>query len=347
VGIVAGLGELLGYALRLVSGYFGDRTGNYWAITIAGYIVNLVAVPLLAFAGSWEIAALLMIMERTGKAIRSPVRDAMLSHATHQTGRGWGFGLHEAMDQTGALLGPLAVAWALSRKMGYPPIFAMLAVPAVLSITSIVIARSQFPRPHDLEKKGVQIVTKGYPKAYWVYLAGASLIAAGYVDFPLIAFHFKRVSTFSETWIPLFYAFAMIMEAASALLFGRLFDRIGFKALIGILLVTSFFAPFVFTGSLPMIFFGMALWGAGMGAHDSVMRAVIADWIPSERRGSAYGLFNAVYGVAWFAGSALVGFLYDRSELALIAFSIIAQLLAMPLLYGTYRLLKPARLQTQ
>lgn len=338
VGVVAGAGEFVGYALRLVSGRLGDRTGNYWALTFLGYFVNLAAVPLLALAESWQLAAVLVILERVGKAIRSPVRDAMLSHAAHQTGSGWGFGLHEAMDQTGAVLGPLAVAWAISRRAAYSSLFAGLAIPAFLSLMSIGVARLLFPRPRELEKKGVRLETRGYPRVFWVYLAGSSLIGAGFIDFPLLAYHFQREGHLAREWIPLFYAFAMILEAVSALVFGWLFDRVGFGALIGILFLTSFFAPLVFMGRLPWILAGMALWGAGMGAHDSVMRAAIAGWIPPGRRGSAYGLFNSIYGIAWFAGSALIGFLYDRSLAAVVAFSMVAQLSAMPPLIRAWKL---------
>src|SRR6266496_1831603 len=140
VGLVAGFGELIGYGLRLVSGYLSDRTGRYWAITLVGYAVNMLAVPLLALAGNWEIAALLIIAERTGKAIRTPARDAMLAHATTEMGRGWGFGLHEAMDQTGALIGPLLVALVLHGTGSYRNSFAMLLAPAVLSLGVLLVA---------------------------------------------------------------------------------------------------------------------------------------------------------------------------------------------------------------
>lgn len=340
VGVAAGFGEFVGYALRLVSGRLGDRTGSYWTLTILGYLVNLAAVPLLALAGSWQAAALLMILERSGKAIRSPVRDAMLSHAAQRTGSGWGFGLHEAMDQAGAVIGPLAVAWAISRRVAYSLIFAGLAFPALLALASLLVARFLFPRPHDLEKKGVPLVTRGYPRAFWVYLAGASLVGAGYVNFPLLAFHFQREPFLAREWIPLLYAFAMITEAVSALALGWLFDRIGFGALVGILFLTTFFAPLVFSGRLTWILAGMALWGAGMGAHQSVMRAAIAGWIPSSRRGAAYGLFNSVYGAAGFVGSVGIGLLYDRSTGAVIAFSVAAQLCAMPFLLRAWRLAK-------
>jgi hypothetical protein len=149
VGLVAGLGELIGYALRLVSGYVADRTARYWAVTLVGYALNMLAVPLLALAGHWETAAALMIAERVGKAIRTPARDAMLSHATREVGHGWGFGLHEAMDQAGAMIGPLAVAAALAAGWGYRAGFGVLLVPAVLALGVLLAAWRAYPRPAD------------------------------------------------------------------------------------------------------------------------------------------------------------------------------------------------------
>src|SRR5512135_3698399 len=151
VGIVAGLGEFIGYALRLVSGYLTDRLGRYWTITFVGYALNLFVVPLLALAGSWQAAALLILLERMGKAIRTPARDAMLSHATTEVGRGWGFGFHQAMDQTGAMLGPLIVAAVLFVNGGYRAGFAYLLIPAVLAVLVIALAARLYPQPQQLE----------------------------------------------------------------------------------------------------------------------------------------------------------------------------------------------------
>jgi MFS family permease len=330
VGIVAGLGELLGYSLRLVSGYITDKTGRYWLITISGYTVNLLAVPLLALAGRWEIAAALMITERTGKAIRTPSRDVMLSHATKDMGPGKGFGLHEAMDQIGAMTGPSIVAAVLYVKGGYKASFGILLIPAILAITVLLTARHLYPRPKDLEKSTVMLETKGFPRVFWIYLSAVALIAAGYADFPLIAYHFKKEAIAADVWIPVLYVFAMGTDAVAALLFGRLFDRKGISILIVAALISSLFAPFVFLGGIYAIIAGITLWGIGMGAQESIMRAAIANMIPANKRGSAYGVFNAIYGVFWFLGSALMGIFYDISIPALIAFSVIAQLASIP-----------------
>jgi MFS family permease len=332
VGIVAGFGELIGYALRLVSGYISDKTGRYWLITIFGYTVNLLAVPLLALAGRWEIAAALMITERIGKAIRTPSRDAMLSHATKDVGRGWGFGLHEAMDQIGAMLGPLIVAAVLYIKGGYKVSFGVLLIPALLALTVLLVARYLYPKPRDLETISVTLETKGFPRVFWIYLAAVALVAAGYVDFPLVAYHFKKASIASDNWIPVFYAIAMGVDALAALLFGRLFDRKGVSILIFAVLVSSFFAPLVFLGGFYPALLGVALWGVGMGAQESIMRAAIANMISVNKRGSAYGVFNAGYGLFWFLGSAVMGIFYDVSLPVLIAFSVITQIASIPFL---------------
>lgn len=337
VGIVAGLGELFGYALRLGSGFFSDMTRRYWAITITGYAINLCAVPLLALAQHWELAAALIVAERAGKGIRTPSRDAMLSHAASRTGLGWGFGLHEALDQTGAILGPLIVSGALFAREGYRTGFAILAVPALLAFVVLLVARHFFPRPHDLEIDLPSRVAGPLPGRFRVYVIATSLIAAGTADFALIAFHLGKTSLVAPMWIPILYAFAMAAEAVAGLVLGRLFDRIGIKAMILATFASAFTAPLAFLGGPIAVVIGMAAWGVGMGAQESVMRAAIAPLAPAERRGTIYGVFNAAYGLAWFAGSAALGVLYDRSIVALVAASVLLQAAAVPILWQVVR----------
>lgn len=332
VGFVAGLGELIGYSLRLVAGYISDKMGRYWPITLFGYSLNLLAVPALALAGRWEIAVLLMIAERMGKAIRTPARDAMLSHATKEIGRGKGFGLHEALDQIGAVLGPLAVAGVIYFKEGYRTGYVILLAPALMAISVLITARWLYPQPRDLEVAQTELETKGFPRKFWLYLIAVALIAAGYADFPLIAYHLKKVSVVSDAWIPVFYAIAMGVDAIAALFFGYLFDRIGISTLVIASLCSMLFAPLVFWGNFSVVLIGMGLWGMGMGAQESIMRAAIAEMVPITRRGAGYGIFNAGYGVCWFLGSALMGFFYDFSLMALVTFSVVVQLTSVPLL---------------
>jgi MFS family permease len=333
VGVFAGFGELLGYGLRIVSGRLSDRAGNYWRMTTLGYLINLLAIPALALAGSWEMAVVLMMLERTGKAIRKPARDAMLAHATAGIGRGWGFGLHKAMDQTGALLGPLLMAAVIAYTGGsYRTAFALLVAPALLALAVLLAARREYPRPSELEVKRVELDTTGTSRSYWIYLAASALVACGYADFPLIAYHFAKGDAMPPTWIPLLYALAMGTSAVAAPAAGWLFDRVGVVVIGASVLAAAFFAPLVFLGGPLLAVAGMALWGVGMGVQESIVRAAVADLVPADRRAGAYGIFDTGFGVFWFAGSALMGALYDRSIPALVVFSVAAQLAALPLL---------------
>lgn len=331
VGIVAGFGELVGYAVRLVSGYVSDRTGRYWPITIFGYALNLFAVPALALAGRWELAVLLIIAERMGKAIRSPARDAMLSHASSRTGLGWGFGLHEAMDQIGAIAGPLILSVVLARDFGYREAFGILLMPAILSMAVLLAARWLFPRPEDFDLTPDALDARGLPRVFWVYMAAIAFIAAGYADFALIAFHFDRSGVVPAAWIPLLYAIAMATDAVAALALGRAFDRVGLWTMVAATLASAAAAPLVFLGGLEAAAVGMALWGIGMGAQESVMRAQVAAMAPKARRGTAFGLMNMIYGLSWFAGSALLGAVYDAATPGSVATVAVAlQVTALP-----------------
>ena len=343
VGVVAGLGEFIGYALRFVSGYLTDRIGKYWPLSFVGYAFNLLAVPLLALAWRWEVAACLLIVERLGKAIRTPARDAMLSHAVSQVGRGWGFGFHEAMDQIGAVAGPLLVAGIVYLKGGYRAGFAALLLPALLALAVLGLAARLYPEPQHLEKSAPRLETEGFSRPYWLYIAASGLIGAGYADFPLIAYHFSKTGVASPGWIPLFYAIAMGVDAVAALILGRLYDRLGMGFLTAIPLLSALFAPLVFLGGFNWALAGMVLWGIGMGAQESIIKAALPEMVPKERRATGYGLFHAGFGLFWFLGSALMGFLYDLSLAALIAFSVIAQLGATPLFFLVSRNLARSR----
>lgn len=337
VGLVAGLGELIGHGLRLLIGYLSDRTRQYWRITTLGYAINTAVVPLMALAGRWEVLAGLMIAERTGKAIRTPPRDVLLSHGASQLGRGFGFGLHEAMDQIGAVSGPLMVTAVLALQGSYRVGFAILVIPAVLGLTVLLIGQQLYPNPREFEPTTQDLYGEELPGRFWIYLGAVALIAAGYADFPLIAFHLQQSGMSQPTQIPLLYALAMGVDAIAALIFGYWFDRIGITTLVIAILFSLGFAPLVFLGGSAFAILGMVLWGIGMGAQESILKAIVAGIVPPERRGSAYGIFNTGYGVAWFLGSVLMGVLYDRSIRLLIVFSMLLQFMAIPFLIWVKR----------
>lgn len=334
IGIVSGAGELIGYGFRLVSGYLSDQTRRYWTFTIVGFAINLLAVPLLALAGNWPLAAALIIAERFGKAVRTPARDAMLSFATKQIGRGWGFGLHEALDQIGAIMGPLIISTILYFQGSYQMSFAVMLVPVFFALAILIFARYTFPKPEDLEVPEAHIHPQGLSKPYWIYVAGICLVAAGFVDFPLIAYHFQKTESVPVAWMPIFYAIAMGVDGLAALVLGKSFDKYGLRVLIYSTALTAIFPLLVFYGAFELALLGMVLWGIGLGAQESIVRAYIADLVSADKRGTAYGMLHLWFGVFWFLGSALMGYLYDTNLVYLVAFSIFVQLTAIPFFYS-------------
>lgn len=344
IGAVTGFGELLGYGLRLASGRWADSTGRFWPITIFGYVVQMAAVPALALAHTWPEAAALLLLERIGKAIRNPPRDAMLSHAASRIGGGYGwvFGLHEAMDQFGATFGPLLVSAMLAWRGSLRAAFALLLVPALATVVLVGLARWRYPRPQDMEAVPRALSRHGLPRLYWIYLAGAGLVAAGFADYPVIAYHFAKTGMVPGDWIAVFYAVAMAVSGTGSLLFGRLFDRYGFKVLTALTAVSALFAPLVFLGGFWAALLGAAVWGIGIGVHESIIPAAVAPMVATDRRASAFGLFTAGYGLFWFIGSAAIGALYDLSVTATIVFCVAAELAAVPIFVWVGRHHAPA-----
>ena len=328
VGIIAGLGEMIAASLRYFSGRLADKTRAYWTITTLGYFLNLVVVPGLAFAGNWQAAALLIIAERTGKSLRGPARDVLLSEATEVVGHGKGFGLHVAIDQTGAVLGPLLVAASVARTHHFSSAFLWLAVPAVGAFVALLFAWAARPNKGTPPpaRKGKQL-----PKVFWIYVLAAGLLALGFVDFPLLAYHFQQGSLVKPEVIPLLYAGAMGVNGLTALVFGRLFDRFGIQIIVLGILVSLLALPFGFLGGASGVYISVACWATGMGAQDATLRSGISQVVSMNKRGSAFGAFNAAYGVLWFLGSVTMGVLYDYSLIALVVFGIAAQLIAATL----------------
>lgn len=343
IGIVGGIGEFVGYALRLVFGYFADKTKAYWTLTIIGYGL-LLSIPLLAFSNSWQIAAFLLIMERMGKAIRSPARDAILSHATKQVGRGWGFGIHEALDQIGAIIGPLIFSAVFLLNSQYKTGFGILIIPVVILLMLLFFARSKVPSPQKLEvsiESDKQINSydnkNKWSKTFWLYTFFTLLSVMGFVQYPIIAYHLNVNSIISNVWIPIFYAIAMGIDGITALIIGRTHDTIGLKTLLIIPIATLVIPFFAFSYSKIFILFSIIIWGIVMGIHETIMRAAIADLIPLERRGTAYGIFNTVYGLSMFIGGTSIGFLYEISLSYVVTFVVIIEIISLIFLYSLIR----------
>lgn len=363
VGLVAGAGELAGYAGRLLSGYLADRTARYWLLTGLGYAVNLLAVPGLALAGRWQQAAALVLLERVGKAIRTPSRDVMLAAAARQVGTGLGFGLHEALDQIGAVAGPLMVAAAIWASGDYRKGFALLAVPALLALATLALARVTFPEPAVLDEgrpsagprnaphpapapdgpdpsAGTLGPSHVLPPAFRTYLAFVAVSALGFAPFALVAFHLKAAGLVPEAAIPLLFAAAMAVDAVAALAAGRAYDRRGLAMLVVAPLATAVATPLLFSRHPASAAAGVVLWGVTLGIQESILRAAVAGLVPEGIRGRAYGLFHTVFGLALFLGSGLIGALYGRHPGWASAFAGATQLAALPLWWGALRAIR-------
>ena len=329
VGAVAGTGEAIGYGLRYVSGALADRTQRYWGLTIAGYATNLVAVPLLALAGSWPMVAMLVGLERLGKAVRSPAKATLTSFAAADLGAGKAFAINEAMDQIGGLAGPLVVAgvlaWRGETLSGYAWAFCVLAIPAVITLGVLLRARRLYPDPRALETAGPG--DPGAPAAlgprYWLYLVGVALVAIGLADWPLLAYHLGKAHVLADRWLPVAYSAAMAVDGVAALAAGRLFDRDRARGRTGAGVVALFvlggaaYAPLVLASSAEAPYLaiaGIALWAITRSATESIGKALIAAIVPRGERGRAYGLYYLVWGIAWWAGSLVLGALYDRER---------------------------------
>jgi len=324
VALIAGVGEMLAASLRLFSGRFADRTRAYWTITFFGYAMNVIAVPALAFAPTWQFAAVLIVAERTGKALRGPARDVLLSAATQEVGHGWGFGLHSIMDQTGAVIGPLLMVAAVARSHHFGPGFFWLLFPALGTLLALTAARVLNPDHLRSVTKGQ--TTQVLPRVFWIYVAAAGLLACGMVDFPLLAYHFENMKMATQIEIPLLYAGAMGVNGLTALIFGRFYDRFGLSTLVFGILFSILALPLGFLGGSVGAIASVACWATGLGAQDACLRSGIATVVSMNKRGGAFGAFNGVYGVMWFLGSLTMGLLYARSLIALVAFGIVTQL---------------------
>ncbi len=347
IGFVTGLGEMIGHSLRLLTGIAADKSKRYWTMTFVGYAINMTAIPALALAPGrgWVFAAALIVFERVGKAIRQPSKNTLVSFAAAQLGEGKSFAIQEFLDQIGAFLGPVILFVVLLLKRGadqilaYALCFAVLGLPAAATLLSLAVAKKKYPNPEQFEPSGLgRVGGSGFGASFLLYVAGISLLALGFADFPLITMHIMRGGLVPDDTLPLLYSAAMLADAFAALLFGCLYDRRGVLTLVPASLFSALFSIFIFQlHSLPAVIAGVLLWGVGMGAQESILKSVVASIVSKESRSTGFGIFETAYGACWFLGSWIMGLLYDVSPQHLVLFSVTAQMLAAPLFYLTWR----------
>ena len=338
IGFVSGIGELCGYSLRLISGFVADKTRKYWTLVIAGYVIQVLAIPALALIPEhgWIWACGLVILERIGKAVKKPAKNTLVSFAASEIGTGKGFAYQEFLDQLGAFLGPVILFVTAIVKgtedlfTTYRLSFAVLLIPAMITIALVLSAKIKYPNPEMFEKQEEAPSAFRLKKSFVLYMAAICLFAFGFADFTLITLHAAKKLAFPESALSLLYAAAMAVDAFAALVFGWLYDKVGMKALILSTLCSTFFSCFVFlSGEAWMIGIGILLWGIGMGAQESVMKAAVSGIIPRSMRSTGFGIFETGFGIAWFLGSWLLGILYDLNPVFLVAVSVLSQLIAI------------------
>lgn len=332
VGLVLGLGEFAGYALRIVFGVLSDRTRAYWGLTIGGYSL-LIVVPLLAFAGGWQLAIILVIFERISKAIRTPARDTLFSHVTKGMGSGKAFGLHELMDQIGAVIGPAMVAIVLfTTGDKFEAAFSILFIPYLIMMFVLVAAyaklRARTSIPTGLEKK---ISSKKLSKGFMTYSTAVAFNSMGLVSIALILY---RASPAALPWVvSLLYLTTQAVDAASAPIAGYLYDSVGRKILYFPFALSILPSILIFFGGLECVVASAILFGVIYGMHESIYRAAVADMTPAGVRGSAYGVFHTLYGFGFLVGGAAFGFFLDNSLTYIaIPYVVLTQALAIFLL---------------
>lgn len=347
IGFVSGLGEMIGYSLRLVIGWLTDKTKKYWPMTIIGYVIDCMAIPTLALVpkGGWIWACILIVIQRTGKAIKKPAKDTLLSFAASQTGAGKSFAIQEFLDQIGAFLGPVVLFAVVLLKKNedlfsvYSICFAILGIPAILTIVLLFIAKRRYPEPEKFELPPKEVQPFRMNRFFLLYIVAISLFAFGFLDFTIITMHTVKVSLIPENMLSLLYAGAMAVDAFSALFFGWLFDKRGIKVLILSTLIAAPFALFIFSMTARWaLFLGVVLWGVGMGAQESILKAAVTSIMPKQNRSAGFGIFQTAFGVCWFLGSWLMGALYDVSPVWLAIFSVIMQLAAIPFFWLSDRI---------
>lgn len=333
-GLAIGVGEFIGYGLRLLSGYLVDAIKGYWFFTIFGYAL-LIAVPLLAFTSGWELAIAFILIERLAKALRSPARDTLLSHVSKSVGTGKAFGLHELMDQIGAVGGPAIVASTLYLTGGvYSQAFSMLFAPYLLLLLALATAYAKLkPYTSDLvggDRFGGSGITV-LPYEFKLYSISVLLNTAGLIHISLILF---RATPEVASWLlPTIYLMVQAVDAATALMAGLAYDKFG-RAFLMLPFMLSIIPPLLtFSGIFNFIIVAALLFGVILGMQESIYRAAVADLSSSKFRGLAYGIFYVAYGIGYVISGATYGFLLDyRLSFQAIIYAVIVQIFALMLL---------------
>ncbi|NYE37997.1 MFS family permease [Nocardioides cavernae] len=351
VGLVTGAGEAVALVLRLAFGPIADRSGRYWTLTIVGYGLTAVCVPLLWLAprlgaAGLAFAATMILLERLGKAVRSPSKSALLAHVASAVGRGRGFGVHKALDQVGAFAGPLVVAAVVASASIWAGM-AVLAVPGAVAMVLLLALRRRVPDPAaydaaptperaaDARGWWAESVGAGLSGDFFRYAVAASLTTGALVTFGIIGYHVTVDGILPVAAVPVLYAAAMGVEAVAALVVGSVYDRTGARVLLVVPVLVALVPALALGSALVAVLAGVVAWGVAQGVQDSTVKAVVADLVEAPRRATAYGVFAGIQGLLAIVGGVTAGWLYERSLVALVVVVALTQAVALALLADT------------
>lgn len=343
VGTVIGLGELISYASRPVSGIIADKFRGYWPLVFLGYGL-IAALPLMAIAelwGGWLLAALLVIVERLGKGVRTPARDTIISFVSRSIGAGKAFGLHELLDQIGAVLGPLVLAVMLGAGYGYYLTFLALFIPYLALMTSLFLAKKSLEsytrHPSESESAGRGSKREVLNRETIMYIIAITLNTTGLLPASLILYQASVIAGkgYLGPWfVPILYALIQLIDAPLALVSGLIYDKVGLKMLTAPFIASILVAPLAVMGDFIPLLASALIFGFVLGTKESVYRAAITGLSPSNLRATAYGVMNTATGAASLLAGAVYGYLIDMraSPLLVLVFSLTLQLVALLIL---------------
>lgn len=338
ISTLAGLGEFLGYSLRSVAGFIADKTKKYWFITFIGYFINLLSVPAIALVQSWQWAAVFIVTERIGRAVRKPTIEAMLSYTTGKLGKGFVFSINTAMDEVGAAIGPLLMAYILFMKGDYRFGYAMLLIPSLLALMVLFFAYRKYPSVYVLEENDLSTQPAKFSAAYWYYMLAGAFFAGGILSYELISYHLLQKNFFEPHYIPIFLALATLCAVFANLFLGYFFDKFGLLIVLLSIILSAASGAFIFLGGPYLILLAMPLCGFSYAIQDTLLKAVIAGHLPKNKRSLAFGLYYTGYGLGWLLGSIVAGLLYEHSLIAISIFTAFMQLSSIPIfLFASYK----------
>jgi MFS family permease len=328
VGLIEGFANSLASILKVISGYVSDRMGRPKPLIIGGYTLSGISKLFLGFSRWWSDVFALRLLDRGGKGVRSAPRDAVIASSTDMDKRGRAFGLHRAMDTTGAIIGPLILI-VLLPLFGYRDIFIIAAVPALIAVTFLFFLKE--PQMAKEKPKSIKISFKKIPKQLKFFILVSTIFALGNFSY---AFFILKVldAGFNPMDIIYLYLLFNIVYAATSIPMGALSDKVGRKPVISFsyLLFGITCLGFMFSSTVVHFVILFILYGLFNAGAESCQRAYISDLAPEELRATALGTFHTAVGVAMLPSSIIAGLLWSYIGLgAMFMFGVVLALTAL------------------